>query len=416
MRSKRYKAIFGTRIVDGSVVERTEISKGAKASHEFETTAEGIYLAVGLRSGFMGYGAQIEIIDDPFRSRKEADSKTIRENVWSSFDDLETRIEPNGILVVMHTRWHDDDLVGRIIKERIETGVEDWRILAMPLIANECLNWEKVESGQGTAADRESYDREEALWPDRHTLDDARHKRRTKPPRTWCSLYQQKPNTLKGDFIQGDWLQRFPATVTPQDGGVPSNVRRYLCADYGVKEGGDTTEIYAVAIDEHGHWWVYDCWAGRERADVWCDALVDMIVRENPDLVAGEAGVIRRAAEPFIEMMMNERQASTVFEWAVRSSDKEACAVPLQGIAHMRRLHIAFGSWGDRLVGQLVAFPTSEDDHGVDALANLGLLLEQAPGAFAQKRERAQDRKDRWAEAFAQARSRGKGRGSWKTM
>lgn len=398
-----------------SIFPGTRLDRRSDASDEFMTQQGGLYIAVGIHGGFMGSGADCEIIDDPFKSREQADSEVQRDRVWAAFDDLESRIEPGGVLVVMHTRWHEDDLVGRIIRERVKTGKEHWHIVTQPLILNECPQWEKVESGQGTPSECAAYDRECALWPERRSLKDARHIRRTRPRRTWVSLYQQNPSSEEGDFFKRHWFHRFPATASPRDGGMPSDVRHYLCADFGVKKGGDTTEIYAVGIDRYNHWWVYDCWVGKETSDVWCYEMVSMILHHRPDACAGEAGVIRRAVEPFLNMMMDERRASTMMLWPVRGSKKEECAVPLQGIASMRRIHIAYGSWGDALIDQHAAFPTSDNDHGVDALANLALAMDDTPGAFAVEDESRQDRDrgDAWARAFREDRERSSE--SWKT-
>jgi hypothetical protein len=396
---RRYQSLFpGTRL-----------DQRANASDEFMTQSGGLYLAVGIHGSFMGQGAHLLVIDDPFRSRADAESPTIRANVQSAFDDLETRLEPGGVVVVMHTRWHDDDLVGFIERTRIKTGKEHWERVTMPMLRNECPNWERFEANpdDATEHDRASYEKELALWPERYDLDACRHRRRTIPRKTWVSLYQQRPSEEQGGFIKRDWLQLFEPSSSP------TNVRTYITGDYGVREGGDTTELYRVDIDDRGHWWVTDCWAGQENSAIWCAALVDMIERHAPDAVTGEAGVIRRAVEPFIGMLLDESQLATTFLWAVRNANKQACAAGLQGIASMRRLHIADTDWGRKLVSVLCAFPTSGDDHGVDALANLSLCMDQTPGAFAVEVEQEHNRESRWERIMRQARQGDKT--DWKT-
>lgn len=396
---RRYQSLFpGTRL-----------DQRANASDEFMTQAGGMYLACGINGSFMGQGAHLLIIDDPFRSRSDAESPTIRANVQSAYDDLETRLEPGGVVVVMHTRWHDDDLVGFIERTRIKSGKEHWHRITMPMVRDECPNWERVESDVDTATpnDRLEYDKELALWPERYDLEACRHRRRTIPRKTWVSLYQQRPSEEQGGFIKRDWVQMFAP------GEQPSNVNTYITCDYGVREGGDTTELYRVDIDDRGHWWVTDCWSGSENAAVWSAALVDMIEQHNPDAVTGEAGVIRRAVEPFINMLMDEGKLASTFLWAVRNANKQACAVGLQGIASMRRLHVADTDWGRKLRVVLGAFPTSADDHGVDALANLSLCMDQTPGAFALQAEQTHTPEGRWERIMRE--SRGENSGDWKT-
>ena len=401
----------------------TRLDRRSDASDEFATSEGGLYLAVGMTGSFMGTGANLLIVDDPFKSRAAAESPTIRRRVMSSYDDLENRLEPGAVVVVMHTRWHEADLVGNIETTRIRTGIEKWHRITSPMIANECPQWEQVEACErGTAEneqdaanqrDADAYEIERALWPEHYDIDACRAIRRRVPQRTWVSLYQQRPSSEQGGFFLRESIQRFAPTADETDGGQPSNLNLYLACDYGVTEDGDRTEIYLVGIDERNHWWVLECWKGSVSSDVWCGALVDLVVEHRPHAVAGEAGVIRRAVEPFITLMMDESRAATVFLWASRGSNKSACAVGLQGIASMRRLHVAYGNWGDELVAALVAFPTSDDDHGVDALANLSLCMEQTPGAFALPVDGGHNRRDKWAEAFRRARS--DAASGWKT-
>ena len=113
--------------------------RGIEMSHEryavddWETAAGGGLRAVGVGNAVAGYGALDLIIDDPVKSRKESNSPAYRQMVWDWYtDDLVTRLEPNGGIVLQMTRWHEDDLAGRII--RSEEG-KDWTIIALPAIA-----------------------------------------------------------------------------------------------------------------------------------------------------------------------------------------------------------------------------------------------------------------------------------------
>src|SRR5690606_20035376 len=94
---------------------------------------EGGMEALGIGGGATGKGAHVLIIDDPIKNRAEAESKTYRDRVWDSFtDDLYTRLEPNGVIVVMMTRWQKDDLIGRIDKY-----IGGWDRLRLPALAEE---------------------------------------------------------------------------------------------------------------------------------------------------------------------------------------------------------------------------------------------------------------------------------------
>jgi hypothetical protein len=110
-------------------------TKPANSVSEWETTAGGGFRSVGVGGGVTGFGAQLIVVDDPIKSRAEAESETYRERVWDWFnDDLYTRLEPNGAMILIQTRWHEDDLAGRLLNEA-KNGGEQWEVVSLPAIA-----------------------------------------------------------------------------------------------------------------------------------------------------------------------------------------------------------------------------------------------------------------------------------------
>jgi hypothetical protein len=96
---------------------RMELSKERRAAEEWETEEGGGVRAVGVGAGVTGFGAGLIMIDDPVKNRAQAESETYRENTWDWFnDDIYTRLEPGGAIILIQTRWHDDDLAGRLLK------------------------------------------------------------------------------------------------------------------------------------------------------------------------------------------------------------------------------------------------------------------------------------------------------------
>ena len=112
---------------------RTRINTAA----EWETFGGGGGVrAVGVGAGITGFGAGLVIIDDPVKSRAEAESPTFRERLWEWFnDDIYTRLEPNAAVILIQTRWHHDDLAGRLLREMAEEGGEQWDIVNLPALA-----------------------------------------------------------------------------------------------------------------------------------------------------------------------------------------------------------------------------------------------------------------------------------------
>lgn len=156
----------------------------------------GGMISAGIGGGIIGEGADLLIIDDPIKNRSEADSKTYRDKVWSEWQNtLYTRLQPDGAVIIILTRWHEDDLAGRLLNP--EYGeVEDWDIIKLPAIAE----------------DNDLLGREigEPLWPEFGF--DAKWAEETKVAvgtRTWVSLYQQRPSPQEGSIVNRKWWRYY---------------------------------------------------------------------------------------------------------------------------------------------------------------------------------------------------------------
>ncbi|MGD9590005.1 MAG: phage terminase large subunit [Pyrinomonadaceae bacterium] len=105
------------------------------AAEEWETAVGGSVKAVGVGAGITGFGGDLIIIDDPVKGRAVANSRTFREKMWDWYrDDISTRLEPHAPIILIQTRWHDDDLAGRLLKEMNEGG-EQWEVIRLPALA-----------------------------------------------------------------------------------------------------------------------------------------------------------------------------------------------------------------------------------------------------------------------------------------
>jgi predicted phage terminase large subunit-like protein len=180
---------------------RFEISKERSAVEDWETTKGGSLRAVGVGGGITGQAGDLIIIDDPVKSREEANSETYREKVWDWYtDDLYTRLEPNAAMILIMTRWHEDDLAGRILKS--ETA-SDWIVINLPALAepNDLLG--RAE-GQALCPDR--YD-EKALEKIKKVLRNS-----------FSALYMGRPTALEGDIFKREWWRYYRAL--PLEGKV----------------------------------------------------------------------------------------------------------------------------------------------------------------------------------------------------
>ncbi len=115
---------------------------------EWETGKGGGVKAVGVGGGITGYGAQLMMIDDPIKSREQAESASYRDKVWHWFnDDMLTRLEPDASVILIQTRWHEDDLAGRLLKQQQEEGGEEWHVINLPAICEDRVSSPTVREG-----------------------------------------------------------------------------------------------------------------------------------------------------------------------------------------------------------------------------------------------------------------------------
>lgn len=158
----------------------------------FETVGhKGFYKAVGIGGSLTGTPADIGIIDDPVKDAMEAYSPVVRERVWNWYTDVFlTRLHNNSKQLFIMTRWHDDDLAGRILQKE----ADKWRVIKIPAIREDNLFPEDPrEIG-------------EALWPQMHSLERLRDAEK-RSPRTFAALYQQRPSIEGGNIIKRDWFK-----------------------------------------------------------------------------------------------------------------------------------------------------------------------------------------------------------------
>jgi len=164
---------------------------------------EGGMMTAGVGGAFTGYGADLLIIDDPCKNSEEANSEVQREKVWDWYDSTaHSRLEPGGAVVIIMTRWHEDDLVGKLLreeKELIENGEEPegWDVCVLSAICDDPDN-DILNRKEG-----------EALWPERFAADCKKFKRIKRRAYIWSALYQQKPTLPDGNLFKSKYFHYY---------------------------------------------------------------------------------------------------------------------------------------------------------------------------------------------------------------
>lgn len=207
----KYAEIFPETSLNSKNVKTTSFGSFIRTAELFEIVGHrGAYRAAGVGGGITGMGADILCIDDPVKDRRDANSATIREALWDWYTSTAyTRLSPGGGVIVMCTRWHMDDLVGRLLDRAASGEGEQWRVINYPAIAEHDEPHRKAG---------------EALHPERYDLNALLRIQKQVGSRDWAALYQQHPVPDGGGLFKSDWIQhwdklpeRFDAAVISWD-------------------------------------------------------------------------------------------------------------------------------------------------------------------------------------------------------
>lgn len=330
------------------VLFNVSLAQDSQAANRWHTDKGGMYVAAGVGTAITGRGADILLIDDPFKDRQEADSETRRETVWNWYTSTAyTRLMPNGAIVVINTRWHDDDLSGRLLEQAEHDG-DKWEVLSLPAINED----------------------NEALWPDWYPVERLNEIKSVLPARDWNSLYQQNPVPDDGDFFKSHWFGEYDE--------IPEGLVFYGASDYAVTDdGGDFTEHGIYGVDQNKNIYFVDWWRGRTTSDIWIDSMCDLILKYEPSIWFGESGVIKKAIEPYMIQRMTERNAYCRIEWMPSVVDKPTRARPIQGMASMGKVFFPKNArWKGDVITQLLRFPAGKHDDAVDVCSLAGRGIE----------------------------------------
>jgi predicted phage terminase large subunit-like protein len=336
------------------------LSGDSHAAGRWELENGGEYYAAGVGTAIAGFRADGALIDDPVRSREDADSERIRDKTWDWYKaDLLTRLRPGGWVILIQTRWHEDDLAGRVMAE-MERGGEQWEIVSLP-----------AEAEAGDLLGRKPG---EWLWDDDYGYAAfLRHEKANQIPRNWSALYQQRPAPETGDYFKAEWFRTY-VREPPRE-----TLNVYGGSDYAVtSRGGDYTVHIVVGVDPENRMYLLDLWRGQTSSDIWIEAWCDLVRKWRPALWAEEQGQIISGGGPYLERRAKERQAYTCREQFVSRSDKAVRAQSMRGRMAMLGLYVRQGApWFPDLRSELLSFPAGAHDDQVDALGLVGQLLDR---------------------------------------
>jgi predicted phage terminase large subunit-like protein len=348
-----YNAAFARRLsrkARNVAVSCVDLDDRVSAADEWATSAGGVVMARGVGSPPTGTGFGRIIIDDPIRRHADAESAVYRERVWDWYtDDLYTRLEPRGAIVLVMTLWHEDDLGARAVASEPDR----WTVLKLPALAEED---DPVGRQPG-----------EALWPDRFDVGAlARIRdvmRQNEGERSWLALYQQRPTPREGLFFKVGSLDIVPAAPAR----MTAIVRAWDMAS-SVAAGAYTAGV-KMASDGAGTYYILDVVRGQWSTDerdrrIRQTAMLDgRGVRIRGPQDPGAAGV--QAAQAFVRLLAG---------FSVRTErvtgDKETRADPLSSQVNAGNVKLVKGDWNLPFIEELRQFPSGRYKDQVDAAAD----------------------------------------------
>ena len=351
---KSYRQIFPKVQINTASVDRVETMSGSKL------------FFTGRGGSITGRGSVGLVLDDLFKDRVEADSPTTREKVWNWFNQVaRTRLLTSlGWIVLINTRWHEDDVVGRLTDPHNASYSEDearkWRIIDLPALARDNDPLGRKEG--------------EALWPQRFPvpyLEDLR----TADPRGFQSLYQGSPTPDKGNFFDSAHIQTYLRADMPKK----EDLRFYAASDHAVStaQDRDKTCCGIMGVDKDANIWIMpDIIWGRYTTDYVVEQMISLMSKFKPLFWWAEKGHISKSIGPFLRKRMLERSVFCPILEVTPTHDKKTRAQAINGRMAQRMVYFpSFAPWWGEARDQLLKFPFGSHDDFVDMLAWLGLGL-----------------------------------------
>jgi predicted phage terminase large subunit-like protein len=337
--NERFARKFGRRCRN-LANERGIVGDDKTAADEWETIAGGLLMTRGVGSPPTGTGFNLIVIDDPVRRREDAESETLREKVWDWYtDDLYSRLEPDGAIVLIMTLWHEDDIGARAVAS--EPG---WVVLKLPAISDEGA----------------------ALWPERYDAEALGRIRdvmsRNEGARSWEALYQQNPTPREGSFFRVAQLR--------VENAAPASLREVRAWDMAATDGsGDYTAGVKMGKAEDGTFWITDVVRRQMGTDIRNAQILQSAAQDGHSVRVrgpqdpGAAG--KDAALAFVRMLsgFNVKTAPV-------SGDKVTRADPFSAQVNAGNVRLVKGDWNAAFIEELRQFPGGKHDDQVDAAAD----------------------------------------------
>lgn len=334
------------------------LKEDEQAKAKWRTNKGGSYTSVGVGGAITGRGANILLFDDPIKNREEAESEVYREKVWQFFTSTAfTRLEPGGVIVVILTRWHVDDLAGRILKN--------------PELSKRC----KIIHFPAIATQKEIYrDVGDALWPERFNVAALNEIKNTIGPYDWESLYQGSPVLTENQEFKPQWFKYIPESQV-----LAQSTRRFLSIDTAMSTNAqaDFTGFCDNCVTSQNFWNI-KAWRMKLGPEELVDAIFNLHKRNNYEAIGIEKTTFTQGLKPYLDI--EQRRRNTFLPIVELSHNQKAKEIRIRGLVPRYASGSVFHIEGecDDLEQEMFQFPMGLHDDVLDAVA-YQLQLADAP-------------------------------------
>jgi predicted phage terminase large subunit-like protein len=320
------------------------LAEDSTARNRWHTNQGGSYVAAGVGTAITGRGADILNIDDPVKDREAAESAVVREATWNWFTSTAyTRLMPGGAIVLTMTRWHQDDLAGRLLAEQAAGG-DRWEVLSLPA----------VDDDGG------------ALWPDAYNAETLQRIRAAIGERDWAALYMQSPRPVEGAIFKVEQIGILDAAPA----GYGQLVRAWDLASTratGTRDPDWTAGLLLKRLPDK-RVVILDVVRLRGGPDEVERALLQTAQRDGHGVrisLPQDPGQAGRAQVAYITRQLQGFRV----EASPESGDKLTRAMPIASQANVGNLSMVRAGWNRAFLDELAAFPSGSHDDQVDALS-----------------------------------------------
>jgi predicted phage terminase large subunit-like protein len=374
---KPFQAVFGGRAATDAPVQIADDTRAADA-WGLSGFAGGL-VAAGVGGAIIGRGAHLAIIDDPFRDRADANSAAVRDRVDEWYRSvLYSRLERGGAIVLMHQRWHEDDLAGRLLKRMASGDGDRWEIVNLPALAEPWAagcdpldTADALQQGWHKSADPLGRAPDDALWPAKYPEDVLAQIRQVIGGYEWDAMYQQRPRQLEGALIKA---HRIPVIEQPPDN---LQLARYWDLAVSGRQRADYIAGALVGRARDGRLYILDV---KRFPGPWADArpamLRVMAELDDPAVVQGIETAGQQSGY-FQELQRDPRLTGR----AVRGvnpavvGNKEVRAQVWASRIEDDLIYLRAGGWNRDFIDECLAFPRGQHDDQVDAVSGAVQML-----------------------------------------